>query len=36
MSEDRWKTLEVWKLADGLAFNIYSAARKFPKDEKIR
>jgi len=33
MSEDRWKTLEVWKLADGFAFNIYSAARKFPKDE---
>lgn len=33
MSEDRWKSLEVWKLADNLAYEIYSATRNFPKDE---
>ena len=33
MDEDRWKTLEVWKLADKLAFDVYSAARDFPRYE---
>ena len=33
MSEDRWKKLEVWQLADDLAFNIYQVSRNFPKEE---
>ena len=33
MPEERWKNLDIWKLADSLAYNIYLATRKFPKDE---
>jgi four helix bundle protein len=33
MSEDRWKNLEIWKLADSLAYDIYIETRKFPKEE---
>jgi len=33
MEEDRWKNLEVWKLADDLAFAIYQATKKYPKEE---
>ena len=33
MSEDRWKKLEVWKLADALAFDIYTITSNFPKEE---
>jgi len=33
MSEERWKNLDIWKLADSLAYNIYLSTRKFPKDE---
>ena len=33
MSEDRWKNLEVWKLADELAFDVYKATKNFPKEE---
>ncbi len=33
MSEDRWKKLEVWKLADDLAFKIYQVTKDFPKEE---
>lgn len=33
MGEDRWERLEVWKLADDLAFQVYLAAKKFPKEE---
>jgi four helix bundle protein len=33
MSEDRWKKLEIWKLADSLAYDIYLATRDFPKEE---
>ena len=33
MSEDRWKSLEVWKLADRIAFEIYKLTRCFPKEE---
>lgn len=34
MSDDRWRNLEIWKLADELAFNIYLATKNFPKDVK--
>ncbi len=30
---DRWKNLEVWKLADRLALRVYKATKTFPKDE---
>ena len=33
MSKDRWKKLEVWELADNLAFNIYQMSKNFPKEE---
>ena len=33
MSEDRWRKLEVWKLADDLAFKTYQVSRNFPKEE---
>jgi len=33
MTEDRWKKLEVWELADELAFKIYKASKNFPKEE---
>jgi four helix bundle protein len=33
MSQDRWKNLEIWKLADDLAYDIYVATRDFPKEE---
>ena len=33
MAEDRWKNLEVWKLADELAYQIYLVTRNFPKEE---
>jgi four helix bundle protein len=33
MSEDRWKYLEVWKLADALALKIYVVTKDFPKEE---
>ena len=33
MSEDRWKKLDVWKLADELAYKTYLITRKFPKEE---
>ena len=33
MTEDRWRKLEVWELADDLAFEIYQATRNFPKEE---
>jgi four helix bundle protein len=31
--EDRWRRLEVWKLADELARSIYRATKAFPADE---
>lgn len=31
--EDRWKKLEVWRLADDLAHRIYSVTRSFPNEE---
>ena len=33
MSEDRWRNLEVWKLADNLAYDIYMTTREFPREE---
>ena len=33
MVEERWQKLEVWKLADDLAFNVYKATKNFPKEE---
>jgi four helix bundle protein len=33
MSEDRWKRLDVWKLADDLAYKTYLITRKFLKEE---
>jgi four helix bundle protein len=33
MTEDRWRKLEVWELADDLAFKIYKVSRGFPKEE---
>lgn len=33
MSKDRWRNLEIWKLADDLAYDIYVATREFPREE---
>ncbi len=33
MEEERWQKLEVWKLADELAYKIYIETRSFPKEE---
>mgnify|MGYP000054804434 CR=1 FL=1 len=33
MQEERWQKLDVWKLADDLAYKIYKATRNFPKEE---
>jgi hypothetical protein len=33
VGEDRWKSLEVWKKADELAFRIYELTKRFPKEE---
>jgi four helix bundle protein len=31
--EERWKKLEVWKLADDMARHVYMLTRDFPKEE---
>jgi len=33
MSEERWQKLDVWKLADELAYQTYLNTRGFPKEE---
>ena len=33
MEEERWQKLEVWKLSDELAFQVYKATKQFPKEE---
>ena len=33
MAEDRWKNLDVWKLSDDLAYNVYLISHDFPKEE---
>ncbi len=30
---DRWRTLEVWRLADGLALRVYRETAGFPREE---
>ena len=32
-TDDRWKELEVWQIADALAIKIYSVTQSFPKTE---
>ena len=34
MTEERWQKLEVWKVSDELAFDVYKITREFPKDEQ--
>lgn len=33
MADDRWKSLEIWELADDLAYKIYFDTRDFAKEE---
>ena len=33
MEEERWQNLEVWKLSDELAFQVYKATQNFPREE---
>jgi four helix bundle protein len=33
MEEERWQKLDVWKLADELAYQIYKTTRNFPREE---
>ena len=33
MENERWANLEVWKLSDELAFQIYKTTQNFPKEE---
>jgi four helix bundle protein len=33
MEEERWAKLEVWKLADDLAYKVYKTTNDFPKEE---
>ena len=33
MKDDRWKNLNVWKLADELAYRVYIFTRNFPKED---
>jgi four helix bundle protein len=33
MSEERWEKLDVWKLADEMAYRVYLITRSFPKEE---
>jgi four helix bundle protein len=33
MENERWAKLEVWKIADDLAFQVYMATKSFPKEE---
>ena len=33
MAEERWEKLDVWKLADELAYQVYLTTRSFPKEE---
>ena len=33
MNENRWEKLDVWKLADELAYQVYIVTRNFPKEE---
>jgi four helix bundle protein len=33
MENERWAKLEVWKIADDLAFKVYQITKQFPKEE---
>jgi four helix bundle protein len=33
VSKERWEKLEVWKLADTLAYKVYVLSKGFPKEE---
>lgn len=33
MSEDRWKKLEVYQIADDMAFKVYQVTKLFPNEE---
>jgi len=33
LEKERWKKLNVWKLADKLALRVYEVTRRFPRDE---
>ena len=33
MGEERWQKLDVWKIADELAYQVYLITRSFPKEE---
>ena len=33
MTSDRWRNLEVWQIADDLAFKVYKVTKTFPKEE---
>lgn len=33
MDEERWRKLDIWKLADECAYQIYLLTRDFPKEE---
>jgi four helix bundle protein len=33
MSEERWKSLDVWRMADEMAYQVYLKTRRFPKEE---
>ena len=33
MGEERWQRLEVWQLADEMAYRVYMATRDFPQEE---
>lgn len=33
MDKERWEKLEVWKLADELAFRVYKGTKEFPREE---
>ena len=33
MEKERWQKLEVWKLGDELAYQVYKVTNNFPKEE---
>jgi len=33
MDEERWHNLEIWRLADEMAFQVYRFTQHFPKEE---
>lgn len=33
MSEERWEKLEVWRLADEMAYQVYLKTKGFPREE---